>query len=420
MTAARSWPGRATAEPAPDVVVIGGGVVGCSIAYHLSRAGRSVLLVERDHLASGASGVAAGMLAPQVEADQDDPFFELTLRGRADHLSLASTLMDEVGLDVECRMTGILRVAENEGARAELLRRLRWQTERGLRAEWIEPRDLGEREPLLAGVAGRLLAGALWLPDEGQVRGQRLVQALAMASRQRGARLLEGAPVWSLATDGERVTGVRLPRGVVAAGTTVLAAGVWSGDLTRQAGLDLPITSVKGQIMTLESARFFPRHIIWLGECYLTPKADGQVLLGATQEEGNFDRRPTLAGIGGLTEAALEALPALGQFAISSLWAGLRPAVPDRYPVIGRAPGLENLILATAHYRNGILLGPLTGQWVTDLIETGALPPEIAPLGLERLRADMLSATEAGRTPGRAHGEHGQGSPTTGRDTAHA
>src|ERR671931_71328 len=322
----RSWPNRPTAEPSPDVVIVGGGVIGCASAYHLSLAGVGVLLLERERLAAGASGVAAGMLAPQAEAAHDDAFFALALCGRAEHLPLATMLLDDVGLDVECRMTGILR----------------------------------------------------------------------------GARFGEGTAVVALETAGERVSGVRTPTGVIAAGTVVLAAGVCSGDLARGAGLDLPIGPVKGQIVTLRSLAICPRHVIWARECYLAPKVDGQVVLGATEEDGNYDPRPTLAGVGALATAALEFLPAAGQLTVDGVWAGLRPAPPDRYPLVGRVPGLANLILATAHYRNGVLLGPLTGRWVAQMIEIGTTAPELAPFGPERLGPLARSALDAPPTPSHA------------------
>ena len=254
----RSWPGQPTAEPAPDVLIVGGGVIGCSIAYYLALAGVRVLLLERDQIAAGASGVAAGMLAPQVEAAFDDPFFELTLLGRSEHAGLAATLLDEVGLDVEYRATGILRVARDEAERVELRRRQAWQTARGLIAEWLEPAELGAREPLLRGAAGRLLAGGLWLPDEGQVRSPRLVQALAAASVRRGARVIEGAWATSLTTSGAAVTAVESPVGRFVAGSYVLAAGVWSRDIAKTAGLELPVRPVKGQIVVLRAPRGSP------------------------------------------------------------------------------------------------------------------------------------------------------------------
>ena len=370
------------------MVVIGGGVIGCSIAYNLSLLGARVVLLERDHLASGASGVAAGMLAAQVEAPFDNPFFDLTVRGRAEHAPLAERLLDDVGLDVECRATGILRVAQTEAERVDLQRMLRWQTGRGLRAEWIDNRDLGDCEPLLAGAAGRLLAGGVWLPDEGQVRSPRLVQALAAASVKRGARVLEGAWAVGFQTDGDRVTGVQTPSACLSAQTVVLAAGVWSSDLARGLRLALPVTPVKGQIATLRALNQTLRQVLWAGECYLVPRVDGEVILGATQEEGNYDARPTLAGIGALSEAALELLPWAGQLILDGVWAGLRPAAPDRYPILGWAPGLRSLLIATGHFRNGVLLGPLTGRLLAEQITSGKPAAALAPFAPGRFSSE--------------------------------
>jgi glycine oxidase len=324
------------------------------------------------------------MLAPQVEAPFADAFFELALLGRAEHAPLAQQLMGEVGLDVEYRKTGILRVARTEAERADLQRQHRWQSARGLAAEWIESDDLGRCEPLLAGVAGRLLAGGLWLADEGQVRSPRLVQGLAMAAARRGAQFLEGTSAVGLELSGGRVTGVRTPSTVLEADTVVLAAGVWSPDLARQVGVDVPVKPVKGQIMKLQALGRTPHQVIWSGECYLLPRPDGEIVLGSTEEEGNYDVRPTLAGVNRLTEAALEVVPAAGSFVVDGVWAGLRPAAPDRHPIVGWAPGVERLFVATAHYRNGVLLGPLTGRRVADHVLAGVSLGEFTPFGPAR------------------------------------
>jgi glycine oxidase len=371
-----------------DVVIVGGGVIGCAIAYFASCAGASVVLVERSQLAAGASGVAAGMLAPQVEAPFADPFFELALQGRGEHAALAQALMEEVGLDVEYRQTGILRVARTEAERADLERQYRWQSARGLTAEWVESADLGRREPLLGGVAGRLLAGGLWLADEAQVRSPRLVQALAKSAQRRGARLIEGTWATGLEVVGGRATGVVTPSGMVRGDTVVLAAGVWSADVARSVGLELPVVPVKGQVLSLRGLDRTPRQVIWSGECYLVPRPDGEIVLGATEEEGNYDARPTLAGVNRLTEAALEVVPGAGGFVVDGVWAGLRPAAPDRHPIVGWAPGVERLMVATAHYRNGVLLGPLTGKRVAERILSGRSSDEFSPFGPERFARD--------------------------------
>jgi len=149
----------------------------------------------------------------------------------------------------------------------------------------------------------------------------------------------------------------------------------------------LPVAPVKGQLLSLRGLGRAPRQVLWCGECYLVPRPDGEIVLGATEEEGNYDVRPSLAGVNRLTEAALEVVPAVGGFSVDGFWAGLRPAAPDRFPIIGWAPALSGLFVATAHYRNGVLLGPLTGRRVADHLLRDASLAEFAPFGYERFAA---------------------------------
>jgi glycine oxidase len=212
---------------------------------------------------------------------------------------------------------------------------------------------------------------------------------MATAASRRGARFLEGTWAVALEAVGGRATGVVTPSGVVRGETIVLAAGVWSADLARLAGVHVPVAPVKGQVISLRGLERSPRQVIWSGESYLMPRPDGEVLLGSTEEEGNYDARPTLAGVNRLTEAALEVLPAAGGFVVEGVWAGLRPAAPDRRPIVGWAPGLERLMIATAHYRNGVLLGPLTGRRVAEQILIGGemAANEFGPFGPGRFVA---------------------------------
>ena len=208
-----------------------------------------------------------------------------------------------------------------------------------------------------------------------------------MAAGRHGARFLEGTWATGLKVSGDRVSAVTTPTGVIEADAVVLAAGVWSPDLARSIGLNLPVLPVKGQVMSLRALGKRPRQVVWSGECYLVPRPDGEIVLGATEEEGNYDARPTLAGVNRLTEAALEVVPAAGGFVVDRVWAGLRPAAPDRHPIVGWAPGVEGLMIATAHYRNGVLLGPLTGRRVAEQIaKKGAASPEFARFGPERFQ----------------------------------
>src|ERR1051326_2456439 len=225
------------------------------------------------------------------------------------------------------------------------------------------------------------------MADEGQLRGPRLVRALATAAIHHGARVHESTSVTGLCTSGGRVTGVRTRTGEFGAGVVVLAGGVWSPELSGEVGILLNVVPVKGQILSVRALGQAPRQVLWLGECYLVPRPDGEIVLGATEEEGNYDLRPTIAGLNRLTEAALEVVPAVGRFSVDGFWAGLRPAAPDRFPIVGWAPGVERLFVATAHYRNGILLGPLTGKRVADHILSGASLEELAPFTPERFDA---------------------------------
>jgi glycine oxidase len=375
----------------PDVLVVGGGVIGCAIAYAAASAGLLVTLIEGERLGAGASGAAAGLLAPQVEAHQPDDFFAFGLAGRMEHTRLAPRLLEEAGLDVEFRQTGILRLALEEREAVDLRGRAVWQHDQGLTAEWLDPFQVGQREPAFAGAAGRRLVGALWLPEEGQVRSPRLVQALAIAAIRRGATFREGLPAVALQGAGDRIVAVHTPTGPLPAGAVVLAAGAWSGALARTIGIHLPIEPIKGQIIALGSLMRAPRHILWSGECYVAPKADGQVIVGATEERAGFDRRPTLSGMLQLALGATNLLPELGRLTVETQWGGLRPAVPDRLPVIGWAPGYRNLMLATAHYRNGVLLGPLTGKLVTELLLQQEPGWDLSPYAPQRLTAGESS-----------------------------
>jgi glycine oxidase len=337
-----------------DVAIVGGGVIGCAIAAELADAGAKVVLLERDRIGAGASGAAAGMLAPQTEAHAPDPWFDLLLAARAEHEPLSCRLRHETGIDVGYRRDGVLRVAVSEPERRELRARAEWQQAAGLPVEWLEPDDAQRLEPTVSPD----IAGALWLPDESQVQSPRLVQALALLAQRRGAHIREGAPVLGVEKDAVRTAAER-----VSVGAVVLAGGVGSAFVD---GARLPVVPVKGQIACGQlTPACAPRHIVWGAGAYLTPKAGGELLVGATEEEGTYDTRPTLGGIAGLIAAGTQLLPTLRDMPLVQAWAGLRPALPDRKPALGR---LGDLFVATGHYRNGVLLGPLTGKLIAQLV----------------------------------------------------
>ena len=361
-----------------DVAVVGAGAIGCALTVELAERGASVVLLERERVCAGASGAAAGMLAPQTEADTADPWFELLLAARAEHEPLACRLRHDTGIDVGYRRDGVLRVAAGEHERAELQARAAWQSQRGLAIEWLEPEDARKLEPALAPD----LAGALWLPDESQLQSPRLVQALAVQAQRLGVDIREGTPVIGLDQPAGKLTGVRTPAERISAGAVVLAAGVWSGLVD---GVPpLPLAPVKGQMACAWPGGAAPRHVVWGAGAYLTPKAGGELLIGATMEP-SWDARPTLGAIAGLIAEGARLLPVVAAMPLHGAWAGLRPALPDHLPAIGPVPGLDGLFVATGHYRNGILLAPLTAKLLAPVILGEAPVSELAPYSPARL-----------------------------------
>lgn len=365
--------------PQPHVIVVGGGVIGSSITYYLTRSGHRVTLLERDELAAHASGAAAGMLAPICESTDDGPLFTQGVRSLEMFPELVRELRELSGIDPQFVPSGILRVAETAGE-AE---RLRAQADRlsqfGL--EWLSPESARDREPLLAPD----LLGALWSPREAHVFSPLMTQAYARAAAVLGAQIETGTPVLGLLRSKERITGVRTLQREHLADCVILCSGAWTRFLSADLGIEIPIEPVRGQILSLDAPRPRMRSIVWGEGAYLVPKLCGQVIVGATQERAGFDCRITAEGVGELLRAAPRYVPALARCTFRRAWAGLRPDTPDHLPVIGPFSGVHGLIVAAGHYRNGVLLSPITGLFVQKLLETGSLPGEAASFAPDRL-----------------------------------
>jgi len=373
----------------PDVIIVGGGVVGCAAAYSLQSAGLSVTLYEREELASQASGAAAGMLAPICEAPDAGPFFQFGLHSLALFPELTARLRELSGIDPQYLPSGVLRVALTPAERDHLRQQVKRLPEHGL--EWLAPDAARAREASLTPE----LEGALWSPREGHVYSPLMTRAYALAAARLGARIEIGTPVLGLAREGGRVCGVQTPGGLQTAGHVVLCAGVWTRFCAEWLGERLPLEPIRGQILALDSPAPPFRPIVWGEGAYLVPKLDGSVIVGATEERAGFDRRTTAAGLASLLEAAPRLVPALAGCAFRRAWAGLRPDTPDHLPAIGPVPGVEGLTLAAGHYRNGVLLSPATGELVKAYVTGGALPPYASAFHPARLLGDAGVACEA-------------------------
>jgi glycine oxidase len=347
-----------------DVLIIGGGIIGVACAYALSRAGIGrVMLIDRGELGREASRAAAGMLAPQAEAEGPGPFLDLCLAARERYRTLAAELRDETGEDIEYCPWGLLYLldsSEPEAARG----RAAWQQRAGLRVEELSGQALRALEPALS----QDVQAALLFPDEAHVRPCALIRALAAGARQRGVQVLENMEAVDFILDDDRLRGVRAGAETILANTLVACAGSWTARLLDLLGRRLPIEPVRGQIVSCRFARPPLTHLVWGPLGYLVPRLNGEVLVGATVERAGFDATPTMDGVASLCEAARRMAPPFMAAPFNRAWAGLRPRLADGLPAIGPFPDIPNLYLATGHYRNGILLGPLTGELVTDLM----------------------------------------------------
>ncbi|HEV7730569.1 MAG TPA: glycine oxidase ThiO [Candidatus Binatia bacterium] len=362
--------GRARAA---DVIVVGGGLVGCAVARELSRRGLRIELVERGELGTEASRAAAGMVAPQAECDGDGPVLRLGLASRAMYPAWVAALEGESELDVEFRTDGILAVALTEADARILRRRARWQRAAGLRVDDL-PSTAARR---LAPVVARSLRAAVHFPDDHRVNNERLVVAAGIAARRAGVTVRERAPVQAvLARDG-RVVGVRTDDGVITAPVVVNAAGAWAGAIALPDGVaPPPVVPVRGQMLVLRGAPGVLPLPLYGRDVYLVPRLDGRILAGSTREHVGFEKRVTLAAAADLLAAAHAVAPGLGGLTFEHGYAGLRPGTPDDLPLVGPAPELPGLVYAAGLFRHGILLAPAVAQAVADLIVDGrtALP----------------------------------------------
>jgi glycine oxidase len=358
-----------------DAVVVGAGLIGLACAWRARQRGMSVLVVDRAPApGAGASHAAAGMLAPVTEADfGEERLLAVNLSARERWPGFAAELEERTGMPTGYRDTGALVVAADRDD-AEALRRLHeFQLSLGLDVEWLPPGRCRRLEP---GLSPRIAGGIL---THGDAQADPRATALALAEAVEELEL--GVEVESIEHDRGRVTGVRTSAGVVECEAVVVAAGAWSPALAPD-GKGPPVRPVKGQILELRvrgaMGEPFTR-IIRTPRCYLVARGDGRVVLGATMEEQGFDTAVTADGVYRLLEAAWEVLPEVGELELVGARAGLRPGTPDNVAVVG--PGeLDGLFWATGHWRNGVLLAPLTGEVVADLLAGGALPEALAPL----------------------------------------
>ena len=363
----------------PDVIVIGGGVIGCATAFYLAKLGISVTVFEQRSFGWGASGATAGVVAPLWHVPHEhERYFSLALKSLEMYPGLAQELL-ESGVNPEFRQSGVLKVATTGEQVEELQRGLAWQGELGMGVEWLGPREVMEREPEI----NPSVLGGVFSPQEGFVHGQRLVDALVQAGSRLGASFVDKTEVVGLEASGSRVEGVRTRAGTVSSGHVVLAAGPWTGNADRWASSNIPVRPVKGQRILLKLPGLLPRCPVHAFGGYCVPQADGSILVAATRHEGELDHDITADAVVQMIGVAANLYPGLRTASFVGARAGVRPGSPDELPIIGPVPGRQGLIVASGHDAVGVMLAPATGDAVAQYIATGDETP-LEPFSLAR------------------------------------
>jgi glycine oxidase len=373
-----------------DVVVVGGGLIGLAIAFELAERGASVRVYDRAEPARAASWAGAGMLAPYTERITNEPLLELCAASLRAYPNFVRRIFAASGIDAQLRLDGVFYAAFDRNDLDVLREQARALAARGVDCEMVDRAGTLAAEPWL----GAGLCGSLLKKTEGHVDNRRLGRALTAACAARGAQIERTASI-RIECDSRRVLGVKSDRGFVAARAVVNACGAWAGQLPGVPQSSVaPIEPIKGQMVALNVPIGFVRRPTWVPGAYLVPRDDGRLLIGATVEPAGFDERVTAGGVAELLRAALAAAPALSGFSITESWAGLRPGTPDGLPFLGVTP-VDGFVLATGHYRNGILLAPESARLISDLVETGAAaalePFSLARLGTEEAGAKRMT-----------------------------
>ncbi|MBX9584550.1 MAG: FAD-dependent oxidoreductase [Gemmataceae bacterium] len=374
----------------PDVVVVGGGVIGCAVAYYAAKRGLRVTLVDQPRRGRATSASAGGLwplgesvglgcgviyykamaglgaLPDGVHGPGQLPrsFLDFAVRSNEMFPALAGELRAETGLDVEYEPTSLLFLMYDEGD-VSFARPL-WEhcpCGRDL-TEWLTPDEVARAEPAVTPE----VRGALRFHGDNQVNPYRLADAFRAAARALGAAILTHTEVTGLKVASNRVTAVETEAGVIPCGYVVNAAGAWAPEVGRMAGLDIPVRPVRGQIVGTETLPKVLSACLSTTDCYLAQKGHGEVIIGSTTEEVGFDAGVTPAALKTLAAGAVRAVPFLANVRVKRTWSGLRPGTPDELPILGPVEGLGGYLSACGHFRTGILNAPLTGLLTADLI----------------------------------------------------
>lgn len=371
-----------------DFLIVGGGVIGLSIAWELAQRQAKVCVVDRGPLGREASWAGAGMIPPGPARQcwgAATPIERLETLSHEVHAEWHPKLLELTGIDNEYQLCGALQLALTSKQADKLEAKvLRWHN-LGIECPPVEPDQLVQLEPCLADRAHRLQR-IYYLPSEAQLRNPRHLRALLAACRQEGVQLEERVEVHDFEKQGSRVHSVLTTAGKISATQFCLAAGSWTAKLTRHLDLELPIQPVRGQIVLLQGPPGFVRRDINVGPRYLVPRRDGRVLIGSTQEHAGFVKETTPEAREQLLSLVGSLSPRLAELPVETQWAGLRPASPDGQPFLGRLPHWDNAWVAAGHFRAGLQLSAGTAVVMRALLLGEESAVDVSTLGVDRLQ----------------------------------
>jgi len=377
-----------------DIAVIGGGVIGTSIAFELADEKLRVVVVDRQRPGQEASWAAAGMLSPAPHSSRDIPLVPLGRESLRLYSEYATAICEASGRSIGYEREGTLELFFGPRAEDDRNRRVSECTRLGIAAEAVPLKTARGWENAI----GRGVDAAAWLAEEGRVEPRLLMDAVIVAARHRGVEFRENCPVARLLTDRGRCRGVVAGDGTISAGFVILAAGCFSsqiGDDGQGLARYVPTRPVRGQMVALRPDGFRLERVLRSERGYLVPRRDGQIVAGSTLEEGRLDKRVTAEGIGRILDHALGLVPSLGTAEIVETWSGFRPGTPDDLPILGPAH-LQGLLIATGHYRNGILLAAVTAKLVRQWVTTGRTFLNTEPFSPLRFGRPTAQAHRAG------------------------
>lgn len=360
-----------------DVLIVGGGIIGCAIAYFLRKKGIDVMVLDKGDIGGQTSSAAAGLLAPIQPLGEVDAFKKFQIAGVERLTTLIPELEEVSGVRTDYERTGTLRILSQDNLVPYQTWAEEWQR-KGFQIEVLTAEETYQREPLLLSS----ISGAIHIADEAQVAPVQLVKAFWQGALNLGANIHDHVEVSGIQTssDGKRITGICTADGeVVCCEHLILAVGVWTAQCGMWLNASLAVHPVRGEIVALQQPSSPIRHIIFDGDIYIAPKPNGTVIIGGTKAEVGFDTSVSAGGTLQLLQVATKLVPELATCSVQRMWAGLRPKTPTSHPLLGPIPSWENATVASGHGGFGVMLSAITGESIATLIETGTTPQAISP-----------------------------------------